>query len=459
MKKRIALVLAFVLCLSLGACSQESAQPEQTVTEAQAGQTANNSQAEQAGTLTEDGYYMQEKTTEDGIHLKIYRAGGPEGPIVSGYVTYPDGTYSEERYDTDGKLEYFTWNDTEGSVYEQYYYPSGNVSKSISNYADGSYDEFHYMDNATYDEATGISYDGTITYRKMISADGQVDEETYEFEEDGTRWETDEWPDGTIVKSRYTGRGMLLEQIQDNEATGNHVEITYYENGNEKTHDAYYADHGLNSLIEYYENGSVKYSLMEYDDGTKVEEKINEAGYTTYYRCIGDGINWEFFADDTGELVKYVKDGTVYEGNAIPTDARNTFNQVRKVPAEGTTTSQSEDGSSTTTTTYADGSSQSSSVNADGSYTNQSISADGSEYTEEYYPSGKLKHVVIKSADTYQETYYDEDGYYTYYYQSVPGWTMEITTDETGKVNQVLVNGKAQTDIEKYVKDMFFRSW
>ena len=46
MKKRIALVLAFVLCLSLGACSQESAQPEQTVTEAQAGQTANNSQAE-----------------------------------------------------------------------------------------------------------------------------------------------------------------------------------------------------------------------------------------------------------------------------------------------------------------------------------------------------------------------------------------------------------------------------
>ena len=31
--------------------------------------------------------------------------------------------------------------------------------------------------------------------------------------------------------------------------------------------------------------------------------------------------------------------------------------------------------------------------------------------------------------------------------------------DETGKVNQVLVNGTPQTDIEKYVKDMFFRSW
>ena len=457
MKKRIALVLTFMLCLSLCACSQEPAQPEQTVTEAQAGQTANESQAEQAGALTEDGYYMQEKTLDDGTHIKIYRDGGPEGPIVEGYVTYPDGTYSEERYDTDGKLEYFTWNDTEGSVYEQYYYPSGNVSKSISNCADGSYDEYHYLDNGTYDEATGIGYDGTIIYRKNISADGQVDEETYEFEEDGTRWETDEWPDGTIVKSHYTGRGMLLEQIQDNEATGNHVEITYYENGSEKTRNAYYPDNGLNSLLEYYENGNVAHSLMKYDDGYTNEEKINEIGYTVYY--YDSNLKAEFFANDMGELVKYVKNGTVYEGNAIPDEGHSVFNQIRDVPAEDVSTVQGADGSSTTTTTYADGSSQSTSVNADGSYTNQSISADGAECTEEYYPSGTLKHVIIKAADTYQETYYDEDGYYTYYYQSVPGWTLEITTDETGKVNQVLVNGKAQTDIEKYVKDMFFRSW
>ena len=449
MKKVLALMIALVMLL-LCACGEEAA-PAQTE------QGTAETQLEQTAETTAEGYYVQEKTLEDGTKVTIYRNGGPEGAIVKGFCTYTDGTTSEERYDSEGNLEYIIWNELDGSVHEQYHYPSGNIEKTISNFADGSYDEVHFLDNATYDEATGLHYDGTITYLKHITADGQVEEIIYDIEEDGTRWDTEEWDDGTIVRSHYGARGALIEQIQDNEKTGDHTELTYYENGNEKTRDSYHAEQKMRSHIEYYEDGSVKYALDEHDDGHKREEKINEAGYTTYY--FESGIDMEFFANDTGELVKYVNAGKVYEGNAIPSDARDTFNRVRKVPAEDVSTIQGADGSSSTTTTFADGSVTTNSVAADGSATYESVSADGSESIEEYYPNGQLKRVFSKNGETSQEMHYDEDGYWTYFHQVVPGYELEITCDETGKVNKVLVNGQEQTDIESIVKDMFFRSW
>lgn len=450
MKKRIAPVLAFVLCLSLCACGQES-------TPTQSEETVAATQPEQTVETTAEGYYVQEKTLEDGTVVTIYRDSGPDGAVVKAYCTYTDGTTSEEQYDSEGNLNFIIWNDTEGSVYEQYYYPSGNLKKFIENHADGSYTEVHFMDNGTFDEATGIGYDGTITYEKYITADGEVEENTYDIEEDGTRWETEEWPDGTVIQTHYGARGSMIEQIQDNQATGNHTEITYYENGNEKSRHSRYADRGMDSHIEYYEDGSVAYSLLTDDGGYKREEKINEIGYTVYY--FESSLNMEFFANDTGELVKYVEAGTVYEGDAIPDNARETFNQVRNVPAEDVSTTQNADGSSSTTTTYADGSTTTSSVGADGSTTHGSVSANGDEYLEEYYSSGKLKRVYSKTGDSSQEMHYDEDGYWIYFHQIGQGYELEITCDETGKVDKVLLNGVEQTDIEKYVKDMFFRSW
>lgn len=50
-------------------------------------------------------------------------------------------------------------------------------------------------------------------------------------------------------------------------------------------------------------------------------------------------------------------------------------------------------------------------------------------------------------------------GYCTYFYYKFPGQEMEITCDETGKVNKVIVNGKEEKDIQSYVENMFFRSW
>lgn len=464
MKKVLALMIALLMLL-LCACGQETApaQSEQEAAQTQQDQTAEDKQGQTAETNA-DGYYVEEKTTEDGTHLTIYRDGGPEGAIVKGYATYTDGTKSEEGYDSEGKLEYMIWNDADGSVYEMYYYPSGNMEKNISKMADGFYYETHYMDNGSFDEKTGIGHDGTITYQKTVTPDGQVEEITYDVEEDGTRWDTDEWEDGTIVKTHYGTNGNPIEQTMNNETTGDHTEITYYENGREKTRDSYHAGSKQRVYLEYYEDNSVKYSLIEGENGSKNEEKINEAGYTTYYfENFNNTKDSEFFANDTGELVKYVENGTVYEGDAIPGTARDMFNRVRKTPAptvEDTATTQEADGSTRTTSTLSDGTVETRHNAADGrTISNDRVSPNGDRSYQEYFESGKLKVNIEVRDGMFQEVHYDEDNYWTYFHYTAPGHEMEVICDETGKVNKVLVNGVEQTDIESYVKDMFFRSW
>ena len=460
MKKKLALLIA-LLMLTLCACGQKSAPTpdhQNSVTE----QT--ETQQDQPAELTEEGYYVQNKTLEDGGSITIYRNGGPEGAVVKAFVTYIDGTWSEERYDNEGNLEYMTWDEPDGTIVEMFYYPSGNTEKYIAKHADGAYEEIHYMDNGTFDEKTGIGYDGTITYLKTVAADGYVEEITYDIEEDGTRWDTDELDDGTIIKTHYGANGMRLEEFWDNEKTGDHTEIQYFDNGNEKSRDSYHADSKQRIRLEYYENNSVKYSLIEGDNGSKSEEKLNEAGYTTYYfENFNNQKACEFFANDNGELTKYVEEGVVYEGNAIPASAIDIFNQVRKTPApaaENTVTTQEADGTTCTTTTYADGSTTTVRTAADGRpISNEKSSPTGEGYYEEYFESGKLKISIQKTADMFQELHYDEEGYWTYFHYNAGGYETEITTDETGKVSKVLLNGVEQTDIENYVKDMFFRSW
>ena len=461
MKKVLALMIALMMLL-LCACGQEAASAQDVQGGSTVGTEAQSAEKQQdpIAETNAEGYYVQEKKLEDGTVVTVYLDGGPKGAIVKAFAAYTDGSKSEEGYDSEGKLEYMIWNDADGSVYEMYYYPSGNMEKNISKMADGFYYETHYMDNGSFDEKTGIGHDGTITYQKTVTPDGQVEEITYDVEEDGTRWDTDEWEDGTIVKTHYGTNGYPIEQTMNNEQTGDHTETTYYENGSEKTRDSYHAGQKLRVYLEYYEDNSVKYSLMEGDNGSKSEEKINEAGYTTYYfENFNNTKDCEFFANDTGELVKYVENGTVYEGDAIPSSAKELFNQVRKVPAQDMVTTQGADGSSSTTTTYADGTVSQNGTKADGTIFYENISANGDRTYEEYYANGKLKLLISETADAYQEVHGDEDGYYTYYLQKVPGWEMEITCDETGKVDKVLLNGQEQTDVEQYVKDMFFRSW
>ena len=215
------------------------------------------------------------------------------------------------------------------------------------------------------------------------------------------------------------------------------MEITYYESGQMKSLDTYDAERKERILIEYYEDDSVKHLLQETDGGYKHEEKYSEAGYTTYY--YDSNQDMEFFANDMGELLKCISEGQTYEGDAIPSEERRVFEQVRQVPDENA--DATEETVPTETTSALD-----------------SIQAEEG-YHEEYYPSGKLKHITNKTADIFIEISYDEDGYFTYYHEIFPGHELEITCDETGKVNKVLLNGVEQTDIESIMKDMFFRSW
>ena len=442
--KRILAMLIAVLMLLLTACGgADTSAPQQT----------------QPADTTETDYYVQEKVTDDGTKLTAYRDGGPEGPIVKVIAEYPDGGIHTETYRPDGTLESMYGQEADGSTYECTFYPSGAPYIDIYRHADGSYEELHFMDDGTIDPETGWISSGTIIYEKRISADGQVEEFSHDItkEEDGTWWSESQFDDGTIVKTHYAKNGIPMEEIQENEQTGSRLEIKYYENGNEKSRDSYNAEHQYNLHIEYYESGSVMHSLFVEDSGYKREEKFNEAGYTTYW--YDSNLDMAFFADDKGELLKYVNAGITYEGNAIPGDARSTFEQVRQVAAESTTTTQGEDGSSSTTTTYADGSVVTQGTTAEGCPFYESISANGDRYYEEYFATGTLKLFINKTADVYQEIHYDEDGYYIYFLFKAPGMEQEITCDETGKVDKVLMNGQVQTDIESIVKNMFFRSW
>ena len=470
MKKRIALVLVFVLCLSMCACGQESspAQATQDSTATQNMQAGNEEVVNnQTAETTPDGYYVEEGTLADGGKSTTYRVGSPDGVIAKLTKEFVDGSYTEERYDSEGKLEYFIHSRPDSYVWEQYFYPSGNVSKSITKEADGSSTEMHFLDNGSIDEAAGTVTYGTTTYEKLVTADGQVNEITYDIdvEDDGTYWFNYTGEDGSIKKTHFDTDNKIIEAIRDNEAIGDHaeieyvngikfkeiqtnknndnrMEITYYESGKMKSLDTYNAEHKERTLIEYYENNSVKHLLHESDDGHYKEElKYNEAGYTTYYYLYNSDAdtNMEFFANDVGELLKCISKGQTYEGDAIPSEERQVFEQVRQVPDENT--------DSTEETVPAETASVLDSIQA----------KEG--YHEEYYPSGKLKHITNKTADIFIEISYDEDGYFTYYHEIFPEHELEITCDETGKVDKVLVDGQVQTDIENIVKDMFFRSW
>lgn len=454
MKRVFALMIA-ALMLALCACGQEStpAQGEQSKTDTKQTQTAQ---------ITADGYYVEEEIRDDGMISTTYRVGAPDGVIAKITIEYADGSYREERYDSEGNLEYSIYERPDAFVWEQYFYPSGNVSKDIMKEFDGSYTEVHFLDNGSTDEATGTVISGAITYQKYVTADGQVTEFTYDIdmEEDGTYWFNNVNDDGTVERSHFDTSNTIIEAITDNKKTGDHVEeeyvdgllykrtqtnknndnrieMTYYESGKEKTYDSYDAQRKERIYMEYYERGSVKHFLQETNDDYKHEEKYNEAGYTTYYYDSKQDL--EFFANDEGELLKCVSKGKVYEGDAIPSKERDTFNEVRQVPDENATAT--EETTPAEEVTLFDG-----------------IQVEEG-YHEEYYPSGKLKHITNKTDDIFLELYYDEDGYSTYFRQIGEGFDLEITCDETGKVNKVIFNGEEQTDVEGFVKNLNFRSW
>ena len=459
MKRLLALLLALCLCAGLCACGgsePEASQPQETA----GSQKPAENQVE-----NQEELYAKSGTLEDGTTFTTYRRGGPEGTKAKLIYDTPDGTHHEEYYTEEGILDYSITTGADGSSFEVEYYPSGNMEKSIQKKADGSYEELRFLDNGSVDE-NGWFTSGLCYYEKRVSADGQVEErsENVTLEADGTMWLTVEWADGTVARTHWDRDGKSLERYQDNARTGEHAVELFYENGNIKSSETRYDDSDKYTMLEYHENGMVKHSYYRAEDGTEQEERITEMGYTTYFRSKSQQKEMEFFGDEQGNLLKYVDDGKVSEGNAIPSNAKQIWEQLKDshVPDQGESeTEEDADGTYWKTTTYQDGKVVKEHFTAD----DQLISVETTEaYGEvnyvEYDENGKIKCQKRLVNGMSFEYRYDEEGYETYYHEISPDMDVELIADETGKLAKVLVNGeeKTGTDFKWYSSEHNFRS-
>jgi hypothetical protein len=285
----------------------------------------------------------------------------------------PDGSTGSDYLDADGNLTYSVFNMADGSSYETWYYPDGNISKDITRNADGSSYEFHYANDGTVDTETMTFYPGTVTYQKEVAADGTVVYEyAPEFQEDGSYVDTYEAEDGTVYETTYGADGKMLSSHAYNEATGWTMDTEYYENGlirKSVTDDPATGDHseteyydlqktrvieetgeeftysvtksslyensrnGSYQLQEYHENGMDKYTHVIIGADSEWERKCDEEGNILYERNCSNGRETESFGEG-GVLVKYVENGTVYEGDQIPGHVKQSFEEMQKLLKE-----------------------------------------------------------------------------------------------------------------------------
>ena len=336
MKKYLAILLAVLMLLTLAACGQESAQNTQTQ---QVMPTDTLEQdvttATQQNQSASEEIYKEEKTLEDGSTYVIYRKGGPEGRLTRAEYTAPDGSYNEEIYSEEGKLVSMYYKGTDGTVVESIFYPSGNPEKDIMTYPDGSYDETHYADNGSIDPQTGYIYSGTVTYQVHVTADGKVEEliSSVETEEDGTWWETQEQENGTY-RVHYGEGWKIIEDISENTAEGYTLTTKYHENGKRKEVTWTYTNSTEYRYTEFYENGVTKVSKHIGADGREINYECDEEGYYTHYYDHDQYGAQEYFAGENHELVKYIENDKVYEGDAISADIVNVFKQMQDMAAE-----------------------------------------------------------------------------------------------------------------------------
>ena len=102
MKKVLALMIALLMLL-LCACGHKSASAQGEQGKADAQQT-------QIEETTTEGYYVEEEPLADGGRSTTYRVGSSDGVIAKITREFVDGSYTEERYDSEGKLEYSIHN-------------------------------------------------------------------------------------------------------------------------------------------------------------------------------------------------------------------------------------------------------------------------------------------------------------------------------------------------------------
>ena len=310
---------------------------------------------------TSDGTIVEEKFNESGIciwKLNLYSNNSSEeskfdgtGNLIWSKTIFTDGSYHEQAFESDGTLTFSYFCSIDGTIFENHYYPSGNASKTIAVQADGSSIEWHFADDGN--PAQNIS--GTVTYHKEITADGEVIEDTFDYADteriensDGTYWQITRMEDGLVIKNLFDNNGRYLETIMERpdgyvrtetyvytpdgrmtasnweDTSGGKGNCTYDEEGHMATMTQEFED--SSTYTEYYPNGNVRYRFNTFPDGTE-ESRYNEEGYCVYHHAVypKHKIEEEGFGDETGKLIKYIKDGKVYEGDQIPADVRELY--------------------------------------------------------------------------------------------------------------------------------------
>lgn len=364
MKKIISILLVLVLHLSLYACGTDVQQ---------AGGAAVQSKPVIGGHTQKPASGEVVESTESTRETYPWEVEFNEKAYVKSTVTAPGGIKITTWQETgmSGRERRTRYENTDGSIKDDYFYPSGGVSHFYQWDADGLYMEMHFLDNGHMDPETKIMGAGTNIYQKTISVDGSETERFFDENEnptfysaksaDGFYLEEQYFEDGTCktvredpatgerTETEYYENGDVKKNVSNNEQTGTYSEYECYENGNMKK--CVYKDPatGYSEEQEYYENGNMKKSVckdpvtessteQEYYENGKMkriktqtaeillEERYDEEGFRTYFYDKNADYEVELTADETGKLIKAIENGEVKEDETTLAQYAISFN-------------------------------------------------------------------------------------------------------------------------------------
>ena len=309
MKRIIAILLVLAVCAGLCACGgradtvlptipEQLAVPTQSVTK----ETPNNQTAESTEPIDPTGetYPWEAEFREEDYFVYTHIE-----PKIGTFTSYMVKSIANLGTCVRTISEY-----TNGDIEDTYFYPSGLDSHSYRWYADGSFEEYRYLDDGRIDLVERKTYMGTVIYQKNVAPDGAWSEFLLDesgnltrsagMDADGTYREFQKLEDGT-------GR-----EVSDNPNTGERWETEYFENSSTKRSVGSNSRTGTYYEIEYYENGKMKYAKNESPENT-TEERYNEEGCLTYFYSKNTNYELELISDETGKLIKVTENGTVIE--------------------------------------------------------------------------------------------------------------------------------------------------
>ena len=282
MKKIIAMLIILTLCLNLYACGVDVQQSDGASVQnkpVNSGKTqiAVSGEAVKSTEAVEETYPWEAEFSEE----DYYRLEGEPAPNGDRTVTWLEGENLDRKV-----RELYTWGES-GDVRDTYFYPSGNISHEYMRYADGIFQESHYLDNEQTDSEQQVSQQGARIYLKQVNPD----DSWYEY---------------------HYNENEVLTLLVSMEANGTYSESYFFEDGNVKKFVSNNDQTGAYTEYEYYENGSMKYNKSESAEYVR-EERFDEEGCHTYYCYKSSEYGLELIADETGKLVKAIENGVVKE--------------------------------------------------------------------------------------------------------------------------------------------------